>query len=187
MTEGFAKARWLSSWALPTYGLHLKLTLSGPVGRPSGATQTCPGVSGSLSELLEPGISTSEDDMIRGIKRGARWEEVVNRWPFRKGVDDGRAPGLHLHCKPGGPTRARPSPELANEDHWLKVANSTSRSSQVLAMESHGRKASLGDLYTWPLPAELAGDPRLVDNLGARPLTIDLLGWAQLSPPYPEY
>ena len=45
----------------------------------SGATQTCPGVSGSLSELLEPGISTSEEDMVHGIKRRARWEEIVDR------------------------------------------------------------------------------------------------------------
>jgi hypothetical protein len=99
MTEGFVKARWLSSWAFHTYCLPLKLTLLGPVqaAATSGATQTCPVVSGSLSELLEPGISTSEEDMVRGIKRGARWEEIVNRWPFRKGVDHGRAPGLQLH------------------------------------------------------------------------------------------
>jgi hypothetical protein len=51
----------------------------------SGATQTCPGVSGSLSELLELNISTSEEDMVRGMKRGARWEEIINRWPFSKG------------------------------------------------------------------------------------------------------
>jgi hypothetical protein len=24
-------------------------------------------------------------------------EEIVNRWPFRKGVDHGKGPGLHLH------------------------------------------------------------------------------------------
>jgi hypothetical protein len=78
MTEGFVKARWLSSWAFHTYCLPLKLTLSGAAAT-SGATQTCPGVSGSLSELLEPGISTSEEDMVRGIKEVARWEEIVNR------------------------------------------------------------------------------------------------------------
>jgi hypothetical protein len=49
----------------------------------SGLTQTCPGVSGSLSESLEPGIFTLEEDMVCGIKRGARWEEIVNRWPLQ--------------------------------------------------------------------------------------------------------
>jgi hypothetical protein len=66
------------------------------------------------------------------MKRGARWEEIVNRWPFRKGVDHSGASGLHLHYiwprgKPGGPTQASrsiklararwsgPSPELASE------------------------------------------------------------------------
>ena len=24
------------------------------------------------------------EDMVRGMKRGARWEEIVNRWPFSK-------------------------------------------------------------------------------------------------------
>jgi hypothetical protein len=43
------------------------------------------------------GHSTSEEDMVRGMKIGARWEEIVDRWPFRKGVDPGTAPGLHLH------------------------------------------------------------------------------------------
>jgi hypothetical protein len=45
-------------------------------------------------------------------------EEIVNRWPFRKGVDHGKGPGLHLHYtwprgKPGGPTRASRSIKLA--------------------------------------------------------------------------
>jgi hypothetical protein len=65
----------------------LKLTLSKPclqAAATSGAIQTCPGVSDSLSELLELSVSTSEEDMVRGMKRGARWEEIVNRWPFRK-------------------------------------------------------------------------------------------------------
>jgi hypothetical protein len=62
--------------------LAFEATLSGhrlQVAATSGATQTCPGVSGSLSESLEPGISKSEEGMVRGIKRGARWEEIVNR------------------------------------------------------------------------------------------------------------
>jgi hypothetical protein len=69
MTEGFVKACRLSSWAFHIYCLPLKLTLSRPrlqVAVTSGATQTCLRVSGSLSELLEPGISTSEEDMVRG-------------------------------------------------------------------------------------------------------------------------
>jgi hypothetical protein len=45
MTEGFVKA--------PT----------------SEATQTCPGVSGSLSELLKLGISMLEEDMVRALKK----------------------------------------------------------------------------------------------------------------------
>ena len=36
-------------------------------------------------------------DVVRGMEKGARWEEIVDRWPFRKGVDHSRAPGLHLH------------------------------------------------------------------------------------------
>jgi hypothetical protein len=112
MTEGFIKARWFSSWAFYIYCLPLKLTLSGPrlqAAATSGVTQTCLGVSGSLSELLELSISTSEEDMVRGMKRGVRWEEIVNRWPFRKGVNHSRAPGLYLHYiwprgKPSGPT-----------------------------------------------------------------------------------
>jgi hypothetical protein len=39
-----------------------------------------------VPELLEPSISLLEEDMVRGIKRGIRWEEIVNRWPFRKGL-----------------------------------------------------------------------------------------------------
>jgi hypothetical protein len=53
--------------------------------------------SSNSASLLSDSISMSKEDMVRGIKRGARWEEIVNRWPFRKGVDHGRAPGLHLH------------------------------------------------------------------------------------------
>jgi hypothetical protein len=73
-------------------------------------------------------------------EKGARWEEIVDRWPFRKGVDHSRAPGLHLHCiwprgKPGGPTRARwpgPSSQLANEDHW----NTLTSSSELCALRA---------------------------------------------------
>jgi hypothetical protein len=25
--------------------------------------------------------------MVHGMKKGARWEEIVDRWPFRKGVE----------------------------------------------------------------------------------------------------
>jgi hypothetical protein len=91
MTEGFVKTRWLSSWAFRTYYLPEanNFGVRSQAAATSGATQTCPGLSGSLSELLELGISMSEEDMVRGIKRGARWEEIVNRWPFRKGVDHG--------------------------------------------------------------------------------------------------
>jgi hypothetical protein len=32
--------------------------------------------------------------MVRGTEKGARWEEIVDRWPFRKGVDHGRPLGI---------------------------------------------------------------------------------------------
>src|ERR1700728_4090713 len=88
MTEGFAKARWLSSWAFHTYCLPLKLALRAclQAAATSGVTQTCPGVSSSLSELLERAFLHRERHGS-WCKRRARWEETVNRWPFRKGVD----------------------------------------------------------------------------------------------------
>jgi hypothetical protein len=111
------------------FGAHLQTAAT------SGATQTCPGASGSLSELLELGVSTSEEDMVRGYKRGARWEGIVNM-AVSKRVDFGRAWATSTLIWPrgklGGATwascsiklaRARwpgPSPELVNEDHCLQ-------------------------------------------------------------------
>jgi hypothetical protein len=89
MTEGFIKARWLFSWAFHTYCLSLKLTLSGPrlqAAATSGATQTCPGVSGSLSELLELGVSTSEEDVVRGIKEVQDGKKSSIGGHFEKGL-----------------------------------------------------------------------------------------------------
>jgi hypothetical protein len=37
-----------------------------------------------------------QQDMVRGTKKGARWEEIINRWPFRKEVDHNRAHRLLL-------------------------------------------------------------------------------------------
>jgi hypothetical protein len=90
MTEGFIKARQLTLVGFPYILFAFE---ANPLGAPFagrsdvGDDTNLPGVSGSLSELLELGISTSEEDMVHGIKRGARWEEIVNRRPFRKGLE----------------------------------------------------------------------------------------------------
>jgi hypothetical protein len=125
-----------------------------------------------------------EEDMVRGIKRGTRWEEIVNRWPFRKGFDHGRASGLHLRYiwprgKPGGPTwvsrsiklaRARwpgSSPELANEDHWSEVA----REGQVpLTLDQE----ELGYKQTWEPCLGRLGRLVLGAGLGANNSTVAL-------------
>ena len=83
MTEGFVKALVVLV-GFPYILLAFKANPRLQATATSGRHKPAQGVSGSLSELLELSISTSEEDMVRGMKRGARWEEIVNRWPFSK-------------------------------------------------------------------------------------------------------
>jgi hypothetical protein len=69
--------------------LVFEATLSGlrlQAAATSGATQTCPGVSDSLSKLLELGISTSEEDMVRGIKEVQDGKKSSIDGRFEKGL-----------------------------------------------------------------------------------------------------
>jgi hypothetical protein len=54
-----------------------------------------------------------QEDMVRGMKKGAKWEKIVYRWPFRKGVDHNRGPSIELG--------RGPSPELDADFHLLAL------------------------------------------------------------------
>jgi hypothetical protein len=62
-------------------------SLSSPTCRLAtpGTKQTCSGVSGSLSELLESGISTSEEGNVRGMKKVRDGKKSLIDGRFEKG------------------------------------------------------------------------------------------------------